>query len=224
MNLLQFAILHTEAPVITKSTVFARTFISKFPLVPNHKMSSQWLKNELDAEFAVLDKKAGNNKTHAKKKTDTSVKLRDRLPTSRHGVKKSLDRLKRENRKSKKNRITDVGAKVSVRPRIVADETTDRSAKVEESLRALMAFSDSKVKAADFEAVHRHNLRVKRKLKADADESVDGRQKSKHDKSVFSDEDFAAFSSAYFINSKVTKKSNEDEDKPRKRSKNKDDF
>jgi len=60
---------------------------------------SSLLKSELEKEFVLLEK--ASSKLKVLKKSSAGQKLRDLLPTQRHGIKKRLKQLKAQNSKPK---------------------------------------------------------------------------------------------------------------------------
>lgn len=160
------------------------------------------LNRELAKEFAELEKRSNDFKN----KTTKKRKLSEQLPTTRHGIKKQMKRLKAENSRPKFG-----GPSKKIKFSFLELQSDDRAAKakkekIEEGVKRLVTLSKSTKSIVKASTVVEHNERLQRRYvpKSRLFNEQFSKKKSADEGSgtVFTEEDFEKFSREYFINSK----------------------
>ena len=172
---------------------------------------SSLLKRELEKEFAELEKRGHVNGGKSK-----SRKLVDQLPTTRHGIKKTMKRLKTEKSSSKKMKFSflELQSKEKI--------NREKQEKVELGVRKLLGLSEASKSVTSASEIVEQNNKLRRQYEPKSRKFLEkfGPKKKVEESSgtVFTEEDFEKFSREYFVNSKpihpttlVSKKRFEDE-------------
>ena len=159
------------------------------------------LNRELEKEFAELERRST-----ASRKTTTKKKLSEQLPTTRHGIKKQMKRLKAENSRPKFG-----GPSKKIKFSFLELQSEDRAAKakkekIEEGVKKLVGLSKSAKTIVKASTVVEHNEKHQRryvpKSRIFKEQFNKKKPSSEGSGSVFTEEDFERFSREYFINSK----------------------
>lgn len=177
---------------------------------------SSLLKRELEKEFAELEKRGHVNGGKSK-----SRKLVDQLPTTRHGIKKTMKRLKTEKSlpKSSSKKMKFSFLELQSKEKI----NREKQEKVELGVRKLLGLSEASKSVTSASEIVEQNNKLRRQYEPKSRKFLEkfGPKKKVEESSgtVFTEEDFEKFSREYFVNSKpihpttlVSKKRFEDED------------
>ena len=159
------------------------------------------LSRELEKEFAELERRSTDSNNKKAKR-----KLSEQLPTTRHGIKKQMKRLKAENSRpkfggpSKKMKFSFLELQSDAKAADVKKE------KIEEGVKKLVGLSKAAKAIVKASTVVEHNEKLQRRYvpKSRLFKEQFSKKKPSSDVAgtVFTEEDFEKFSREYFINSK----------------------
>lgn len=182
-------------------------------------MALRLLKGEIEKAFQATDDK---NKKHQQPSrglnppAPSQLKLKDRLPSDRRGLKKAYQKLRQSHHTSQKT----VSALKAPRFKLVDPSQysvvqlsgSASQASIDRNVKKLLSLSSHKVEAEVGRVVQKHNLQLKRAWTEVAQEPVDS-------SSVFTDEDFEKWQAAPFLHSPLEPKTTGSSSGKRKKGK-----